>query len=155
MDKKLYLSMMALSVLEMGIGIYMTIYKIVYELTKDNSMCLGSGDCASVNASPYSSLFGIPVATIGFVGALLIFITLLLEMRGEKLLGKAYGKFFKQNATLIVFGLCVTGFAFNVYLVYLEFFVIKALCPFCVVSQITVTILFILSIVRLVRQPLS
>jgi uncharacterized membrane protein len=143
MTKKLYQSMLVLSIIEMAIGIYMTIYK----LTSNDSLCLGSGDCSTVNASPYSQVFGIPVAAIGFIGALLIFITLLLETRG--------GKFFQQNATMIVFGLCVTGFAFNIYLVYLEFFVIKALCPFCVTSQITMTLLFILSVIRLVLQPVD
>jgi len=56
---------------------------------------------------------------------------------------------------LIVFGLAVTGFAFTLYLVYLEIFVIKALCPFCIASQITMTILFVLTIVRLIRQPVN
>jgi len=143
MDKKLYQSMLALSIVEMAIGLYMTIYK----LTSNDSLCLGSGDCSTVNASPYSQVFGIPVATIGLVGALLIFIILMLETRGSK--------FFKQNATLIIFGLCVTGFAFNIYLVYLEFYIIKALCPFCIASQITMTILFVLSLIRLVRQPVN
>ena len=65
------------------------------------------------------------------------------------------GKFFEQNSTMAVFGLSLTGFAFTLYLVYLEIFVIKALCPFCITSQITMTILFIFTIIRLVRQPVN
>ena len=73
-----------------------------------------------------------------------ILLTLLLEKRYQ---------FFAQNGILAVFGMGLTGFIFTVYLIYLEFFVIKALCPFCLASQTTMTILFIITIIRLVRQP--
>jgi uncharacterized membrane protein len=141
MDKKLYWISMALATLGVLVSIYMTVYK----LTSNNAMCLGSGDCSTVNASPYSQVYGIPVAFVGVLGYAAILILLALETRA--------GKFFQQNSTLMVFGLVVTGFAFTLYLVYLEIFVIKALCPFCITSQITMTILFILTIIRLVRQP--
>ncbi|NWF63219.1 MAG: vitamin K epoxide reductase, partial [Chloroflexi bacterium] len=38
---------------------------------------------------------------------------------------------------------------FTLYLVYLEIWVIRALCPFCVTSQVAMTILFALSVARL------
>jgi uncharacterized membrane protein len=47
----------------------------------------------------------------------------------------------------------LTGFLFTVYLIYIEFAVLRAYCPFCLASQTTMTLIFILSIVRLVRQP--
>lgn len=140
MDKKLYWGSIALSLIGLVVSIYMTAYKLL----DNDAMCLGSGDCASVNASPYSEIYGIPVAAVGVVGYLAIFVLLLLERRGSK--------FLVATAPLAVFGLSVGGFAFTVYLVYLEIYIIKALCPFCVASQVTMTILFILSIIRLVRQ---
>ncbi len=143
MDKKLYWLSMALALVGVLVSIYMTVYK----LTSNNAMCLGSGDCSTVNSSPYSQVYGIPVAFVGVLGYVAIFGALLLETRG--------GKFFKRNSTFFVFGLSVTGFAFTLYLVYLEIFVIKALCPFCITSQITMTLLFILTIIRLVRQPVN
>lgn len=141
MDKKLYWFSIALAALGLLVSIYMTIYKI----TSNNAMCLGSGDCSSVNASPYSEIYGIPVAFVGFLGYGAILAILFLQDR--------LGKFISENSTLAIFGLVVTGFAFTIYLVYLELYVIKAICPFCVTSQITMTILFITTIVRLVRQP--
>jgi len=143
MDKKLYWLSIALAVLGVLVSIYMTIYK----LTSNNAMCLGSGDCSTVNASPYSSVYGIPVAFVGVLGYLAILGLLILETRG--------GKFFRLNSSLAVFGLTVTGFAFTLYLVYLEILVIKALCPFCIASQITMTILFAISLIRLIRQPVN
>lgn len=141
MDKKLYWLSIALACLGVLVSIYMTIYK----LTSNNAMCLGSGDCSTVNASKYSMVYGIPVAFVGVLGYAAILGLLVLEKRA--------GEFFAKNSTLAIFGLAVTGFAFTLYLVYLEIFVIKALCPFCITSQITMTILFIITIVRLVRQP--
>lgn len=140
MDKKLYWASIVLTVVGVAVAAYMTIYK----WTANDSMCLGSGECATVNASPYSEVYGIPVALVGLVGYLAILAILWLETRQ---------KFFKENGPLMIFGLGLTGFAFNIYLVYLEFYVIKALCPFCVASQITMTILFVLAVIRLVRQP--
>lgn len=143
MDKKLYWISVALSALGILVSVYMTIYK----LTSNNAMCLGSGDCSTVNASPFSEIYGIPVAFVGVLGYSAIFAILLLSDR--------LGEFFQQNSTLAVFGLALTGFAFSLYLIYLEIFVIKALCPFCITSQITMTILFLITIVRLVRQPVN
>jgi uncharacterized membrane protein len=141
MDKKLYQFSIALAIIGVLVSIYMTIYK----LTSNNSMCLGSGDCSTVNSSPYSQVYGIPVALIGVLGYAAILAFLLLKDRA--------GKFFQENSLLAVFGLTVTGFVFTLYLIYLEIFVIRALCPFCITSQITMTILFIITIIRLVRQP--
>ncbi len=142
MDKKLYWASVVLGLIGLAVAIYMTIYK----LTSNDNMCLGSGDCSTVNASPYSEVYGIPVAAIGVMGYLAILICLFLETRFN---------FFKQNATLLIFGLGMTGFVFNAYLIYLEFFEIKALCPFCLTSQIAMIFLFALAIIRLVRQPVS
>lgn len=142
MDKKLYWASVALTVLGTLVSIYMTVYK----LTSNNAMCLGSGDCSTVNASAYSMIYGIPVALVGVGGYLAMLGVLLLEPRN---------KFFAANGPLAVFGLAIGGFGFTLYLVYVEAFILKAWCPFCVTSQISMTILFILTIVRLVRQPVN
>ncbi len=142
MDKKLYWASVALTVIGAIIAIYMT----VFSWTDNNAMCLGSGDCSTVNASVYSEVFGIPVALVGVGGYLAMLAVLLLE-KDEK------NRLFKENGPLIVFGLGVGGFGFTLYLVYIEALVLQAWCPFCVASQITMTILFIITIIRLVRQP--
>ena len=78
MDKKLYWISIALASLGVLVSIYMTVFK----LTSNNAMCLGSGDCSTVNASPYSSVYGIPVAFVGVLGYAAILGILELEMRG-------------------------------------------------------------------------
>lgn len=138
----MYWASVALAIIGALIATYMAIYK----WTNNNTMCLGSGDCAIVNDSAYSEIFGIPVALVGVGGYLAILAVLLLEKYGKN-------RFFKENGLLAVFVLGVGGFGFTLYLVYVEAFILKAWCPFCVASQITMTILFIITIVRLVRQP--
>ena len=140
MDKWLYRVSLALAILGILVATYMTIFK----LTENPNMCLGNGGCSTVNNSKYAEIYGIPVAVVGMGGYLVIFLLLLLERRIS---------FLAHNGTLIVFGLALLGFLFTLYLVYVELALIHALCPFCVTSQITMTILFILSVIRLARQP--
>jgi uncharacterized membrane protein len=142
MDKWLYRVSVALVVLGLLVSIYMTIYKV----TSNNAMCLGSGDCSTVNASRYSEVNGIPVAIIGVFGYLAILATHLFENRNS---------FFKQNSTLIIFGMALTGFIFTLWLIYVEVAILKALCPFCLTSQTAMTIIFIIAVTRLIRQPQS
>ena len=142
MDKWLYRSSILLVVLGLLVSIYMTVYK----LTSNDSMCLGSGDCHTVNASRYSAVNGIPVAVFGVIGYLAILITLVFEKRNP---------FFQENSTLMVFGLALTGFLFTLWLIYVEVALLKALCPFCLTSQAAMTIIFVIAVIRLIKQPQS
>lgn len=140
MDKWLYRVSIALAIVGLLISIYMTIYKI----TSNNRMCLGSGDCATVNASPYAEVNGIPVALIGVAGYAAILAVHYLEKKGG---------YFNQNGTLLIFGMALTGFLFTLWLIYMEVALIKAYCPFCIASQTATTIIFTISVMRMIRQP--
>jgi uncharacterized membrane protein len=120
-------------------------YLLIYKLTSAQAMCLGSGDCSTVNSSRYSETFGgIPVSLLGLLAYLTIIGILALETRS---------RFLKQNGNLLAFGLSLLGVLFSAYLTYVELYVIHAVCPFCVASAILITIIFILAIIRLIRQP--
>lgn len=140
MDKWFYRTSIGLAVLGMLDAIYMTIFK----LTNNANMCVGSHACETVNSSPYAEIHGIPVAVIGVVGYLSIAVALLLELQSS---------FFQENGTMLIFGLALIGFLFTLYLIYVETSLIHAFCPFCITSQVVMTTLFILSVIRLVRQP--
>lgn len=140
MEKRLSQLAIALAIIGLLVAIYMSIYKI----TSNDSMCIGSGDCKTVNASRYAEVNGIPVAFLGVAGYAAILALLLLERRIP---------FLEQNGSLIFFGLSLTGFLFTLYLIFVEVALIKAYCPFCLTSQTAMTLIFILSVIRLVRQP--
>ena len=140
MEKRLSQLAIILAIVGLLVSIYMTIYKI----TSNDSMCIGSGDCKTVNASRYAEVYGIPVAVLGVAGYLAILAVLFLERKPG---------FFQENGTLLFFGLSLTGFLFTLYLIFVEVALIKAYCPFCITSQTMMTIIFIISVIRLVRQP--
>ena len=143
MDRRLSrieITLVALAIIGLLVSVYMTIYKI----TSNDSMCIGSKDCSVVNQSRYAEIYGIPVAVFGILGYAAILAVLVLERNPG---------FFKQNGTMLLFGLSLTGFLFTLYLIFLEIAIIKAYCPFCITSQVAMTFIFILSVIRVVRQP--
>jgi uncharacterized membrane protein len=120
----------------------------IYAITSNNNMCIGSQDCSVVNASKYSKItiagFKIPVAVLGVAGYASILAVLLFERKMD---------FLQQNGTLVFFGISLMGFLFTLYLIYVEVALIRAYCPFCIASQSAMTLIFILSVIRVVRQP--
>jgi uncharacterized membrane protein len=118
-------------------GIGVATYIAIAESDGGSAACLaGGGGCETVANSPYSELAGINVALIGIVGYVLLLATALL--RGDP-------------ARIGAFALALTGFGFSVYLTYLELFVIDAVCQWCLVSAILMTVLFGLNTIRMLR----
>lgn len=140
MEKRLTQLTLAFIVVGLLVSIYMTIFKI----TSNESMCIGSKDCSVVNASRYSEVNGVPVAVIGVAGYASLLALLWLDRRPG---------FFQQNGSMIFFGISLIGFLFTAYLIYVEIALLKAYCPFCITSQVSMTIIFILAVIRLIRQP--
>src|SRR3989304_6839320 len=123
MDKGLYRASLVLVIIGLLVSIYMTIYKV----TSNDSLCLGCGCCATVKSSRYSEVSGIPVAVVGILGYAAMLAVHWFERRNS---------FFKENGTLLIFGMALTGFIFTVWLVFVEVALLKALCPFCGASQV-------------------
>lgn len=126
------------------IGLLDAIYLIIVKYANNKALCLqGIGDCWSVNTSRYSEIAGIPLSVLGTAAYLaILFLNLNLD-RFE--MTRKYG-------LIALFGMTLCGFIYSIYLTYLEIAVIKAICPFCVVSAVAMTVLFVVSILRL-AQP--
>ena len=73
-------------------------------------------DCGIVNHSPYAVLWGIPVATIGIAGYLLL---------GALALKRWYG---------VLFTAALAGLAFSLYLAHIEAHLLGVWCIYCVAS---------------------
>ncbi len=126
------------------IGVANGIYLSVLKLTNNSSMCIkGLGDCFTVNTSKYSEIFGVPIAILGTLAYLALLALVFLENKGNG--------FWKANAVYFFFGFTLIGAGYSAYLTYLEADIIRAWCPFCVMSAIGMWILFITTIVRLVN----
>ena len=124
-----------------AIGLLDSIYLTWSKLAQRAVFCGGSNQCETVNSSVYSEIWGIPIAVLGVGSYLLILVLLILESRGG---------IWRGSGPLVVFGLSLVGVIYSIYLTYIEIAVLKAICPYCVVSAIVVTGIFILTLVRVV-----
>jgi uncharacterized membrane protein len=128
------------------VGLLDSVYLTWIKLSHTEVSCAGGlGDCYTVNMSRYAVIYGIPIALLGLIAYLLIAGLLFFETRND---------FVKENGPLAVFGISLVGFLYSIYLTYLEVAVIRAWCPYCVLSAITITLIFSLSLIRVTRsQP--
>jgi uncharacterized membrane protein len=125
------------------IGLLDSLYLSWIEYSGKFALCGPIGNCESVNTSKYAQVYGIPLAYIGVIIYTIFIFMLILEGKNDWL---------AEYGTLIMFGLTLIGVLFSIYLTYLEIWVIKAICPYCVVSAIVMVILFVLSSIRLFRM---
>jgi uncharacterized membrane protein len=130
------------SILIAMVGLADAIYLSWSKLTQKQVFCGTSSQCETVNNSPYSEIGGVPIALLGLGAYLLILFLLYLENRGG---------FWRENSPLILFGITLVGVLYSAYLTYIEVAVLRAICPYCVVSAVAMTALFGVTLIRLVR----
>jgi uncharacterized membrane protein len=132
-----------LSLILVIIGLAISGYLSYVKLTEVPMVCVANSEvfnCEVVQNSAYSRIGGIPIAWFGFAVYVALFVLLLLEKRIE---------FLKQNGTLVFFGITLFAWLYSMYLVYLQFFVLKALCPWCLGHESIMTLIFIVTCLRL------
>jgi uncharacterized membrane protein len=95
--------------------------------------CFVFTGCDTVAQSPYALLFGVPLSALGIFYYLSVI-----------LLAIFYFETKQQGAMKLFSVFSVVGFLASVYFVYLQAFVIKAFCFYCLLSAVTSTTLFIL-----------
>ncbi len=131
-DRRLRIAIFVLCLIGIGVAGYLT----YTHYAGIKVACLSSGGCETVQSSVYSKLGGIPVAVLGLAGYIGILIS--LAIRND--LGRVAG-----------FGIALVGFLFSMYLTYRELFTIKAICQWCVSSAVLMTLLTILTAIRVLR----
>jgi uncharacterized membrane protein len=131
---------LTLSLLGVANAIYLTIIKYA----NNPQLCIqGVGNCWSVNISRYSELFGIPVALLGAIT--FSFLTVAIWLENSKHSWSKLTIYFE-------FGVSLFGVMFSAYLTYIELFVINAVCPFCVLSAIIILLIWLRSLVLLLKK---
>jgi uncharacterized membrane protein len=132
-ERKLVIAIASIALIGVGIATYL----VYIHYAGIKPICAaGSGGCEKVQTSDYSKLAGIPVADLGLAGYVAILASLFV--RGD--LGRLAGA-----------AIALSGFGFSIYLTYREIFTIKAICQWCVGSAVLMTLLAILTTVRLIR----
>lgn len=119
------------SLLALG-GLADAIYLTIHHYTTEPVPCGEAFDCGAVLTSSYAEIGGIPLAFFGAIAYFTAFSLAILAVFGNRLMWR-------------LFGLQVVAMAlFSIYLIYLQAFVLKAFCQFCLISAgITFTLLTI------------
>ena len=97
--------------------------------------CSALSGCQEVLNSSYSSIWGIPTASFGVAYYLSIIIASLIYWQIQQ-------KYSFKYLTLVP----TLGFIFTLWLIYLQIWIIKAICIYCMFSALSSTILFFLSL---------
>ena len=121
-----------LAVLGLGVSVYLT----YVEATSASAVCGPVGDCNAVQTSSYARLFGlIPIGLIGTLG----YVAILAAWVWQRLSANGLVDF----VPISILGMAAFGTLFSVYLTYLEIFVIKAVCIWCLSSALIITLIML------------
>jgi uncharacterized membrane protein len=136
----LVLIFLIVSLLGAADAIYLTVKH--YDLSTIE--CGGSHGCEDVTSSEYSEVLGIPVSMGGALYYLIVFVSIVV-----------YSYIKKEAIVYWVSRFTLVGFLASLYFVFLQLFIIKAICLFCMFSAGTSTILFIFGIFAMKFQRLK
>jgi len=121
------------------VGLGVALYLAYVETQSVSAICGPVGDCNAVQSSPYARLFGfLPVGVLGALGY--------LAMLGLWAWTRTRHDWLARYAPLALFAITFFGTIFSLYLTYLEPFVIKAVCIWCLTSAVIITFLLLISL---------
>ncbi len=123
------------------IGMFVALYLTLYKTGQIGSITCSIGSCETVNTSQWSTFLGLPVAAWG----LGFYITALFVA----IIGSSDRWADERAPAIVLVALSGWGVLFSGWLTYLELFVIHAICMWCVISAIIVTLIFITSVLDL------
>jgi len=114
------------------LGMLDTLYLVAHTITRRPVRCLffPQAWCDRVQFSKRSKTFGVPNSILGFILYAAIF-------------GFALSTYAGSTPFLVVQTLITLGFLFALYFTYVQWFILRAFCTWCVVSALNLLILFI------------
>jgi len=115
-------------------GLFVAIYLSLYKLGYIGTLACSVGSCETVQLSKWAALFGVPVAVWGVV--------FYVAVLAVSLAGLSAPLADSRRVSQLLVAMTGFGVLFSLWLTWLELFVIHAICTYCVISAIFVTILF-------------
>ena len=138
--RKLYIAAALLSLLGLADALYLTIEHVTGQSVK----CTIISGCSEVLSSPYAVVAGIPLAALGAAAYFTVFSLATLAAFGYRAAG-----------TLLT-PLITAMFFVSIWLIYLQAFVIREFCQYCLFSAaITTALLVVVVVGRFVLKPAS
>ena len=137
MSKRMVIAVLAL------IGAFVATYLTLYKLGVIGQLTCTVGSCTTVQSSKWATFLGLPVAAWG----LAFYVTVLVVA----IVGLQERFFASYPISLFLVVASGWGTLFSLWLTYLEGFVIRAWCQWCVVSAVIVILIFIASVLDLME----
>ncbi len=122
-------------------GIFVACYLLLYKLGLIGHLTCSVGSCETVNTSRWATFLGVPVAGWGvafYVGMFALALISTADQHADSV----------RMSRSLVFA-AGTGVLFSAWLTWLELFQIHAICQWCVISAIIVTVIFMVSLADL------
>lgn len=132
MTKRMIVAALALA------GIFLALYLLLYKLGMIGALTCSVGSCETVNTSKWATFLGLPVAGWGvgfYVGTFVLAMVSTQERFADS-----------RAASAALVAVTGSGLLFSAYLTWLELFVIKAICQWCVVSAVMVLFMFLAAV---------
>lgn len=138
--RKVYIVAALLSLLGLTDALYLTVEHVTGQSVK----CTIISGCSEVLSSPYAVVAGIPLAVIGAAAYFTVFSLATLAAFGYRAAG-----------TLLT-PVIAAMFFVSIWLIYLQAFVIREFCQYCLFSAaITTALLVVVVVGRFVLKPAS
>jgi len=124
------------------VGLFIASYLTIVELPGGVPLCGPIKGCEEVAKSEYARIGGIPVAAFGVVLSLVL-LSLALAWWKTDIYGLLLGHY----------ALSLIGVLFDGYFLFLQVFVIKAVCIWCLSYEISLLLRFLIAFAVWYRQP--
>lgn len=130
---------LVLSIIGAGIAAYLT-----YTHFDESALVCAVGDCGTVQSSKYAELGPVPIAILGLGMYVVLALLALVRVRGSNALSF-------RHASIASWAITLAGAVYALYLTYLEIWVIKAICQWCVASAIVTGLILVAETILLWR----
>lgn len=121
---------LVLGVAATGIALYLTIVHYQHDL-----LVCATGGCETVQQSKYATIGSVPIAILGLIAAVVMLGTAVLRIVRRDL---------ALPTTIALFAMAAIGFGYEIYLTYVEVWVLEAICQWCVAFATVITVWMVL-----------
>jgi uncharacterized membrane protein len=116
------------------INALVSFYLYLSELENQPIICVPNSSCTKVLKSEYSQIYGMSISLLGFIYFIFLFLLTLVAFVNKDFISAG-----------VIFSFL--GFIFSIYLIYLQFNIIKDYCVYCLIVDSVTIVIFLLYLI--------